>query len=77
MPGFDGTGPAGQGPMTGRAAGYCAMPLESNKYSTRQSKNMARAFPVSNAVPPYNTRQVPRRGCAGRGRKAGRKRGRF
>jgi len=24
MPGGDGTGPQGQGPMTGRAAGYCA-----------------------------------------------------
>jgi len=24
MPGGDGTGPRGQGPMTGRAAGYCA-----------------------------------------------------
>lgn len=24
MPGGDGTGPAGLGPMTGRAAGYCA-----------------------------------------------------
>ena len=24
MPGGDGTGPAGRGPMTGRAAGYCA-----------------------------------------------------
>ena len=24
MPGGDGTGPAGTGPMTGRAAGYCA-----------------------------------------------------
>lgn len=23
MPGFDGTGPAGQGPMTGRGMGYC------------------------------------------------------
>lgn len=23
MPGFDGTGPAGQGPMTGGARGYC------------------------------------------------------
>ncbi|MFH1415384.1 MAG: DUF5320 domain-containing protein [Elusimicrobiota bacterium] len=23
MPGFDGTGPVGIGPMTGRAAGYC------------------------------------------------------
>ncbi|MBN2210726.1 MAG: DUF5320 domain-containing protein, partial [Sedimentisphaerales bacterium] len=24
MPGGDGTGPAGFGPMTGRAAGFCA-----------------------------------------------------
>lgn len=24
MPRFDGTGPQGQGPMTGRGAGYCA-----------------------------------------------------
>ncbi|HDR15608.1 MAG TPA: hypothetical protein ENN79_09055 [Desulfobacteraceae bacterium] len=24
MPGFDGTGPAGYGPMTGRGRGYCA-----------------------------------------------------
>jgi len=26
MPGFDGTGPRGQGAMTGGARGYCAMP---------------------------------------------------
>jgi len=26
MPGFDGTGPRGQGPMTGGARGYCVMP---------------------------------------------------
>jgi hypothetical protein len=25
MPGFDGTGPRGQGPMTGRGEGYCAL----------------------------------------------------
>lgn len=25
MPGFDGRGPRGEGPMTGRAAGYCAV----------------------------------------------------
>jgi hypothetical protein len=28
MPGFDGTGPRGQGPMTGRGEGYCAIPLD-------------------------------------------------
>jgi hypothetical protein len=27
MPGFDGTGPRGQGPMTGRGGGYCAVKL--------------------------------------------------
>jgi hypothetical protein len=25
MPGFDGTGPQGKGPMTGRASGYCVL----------------------------------------------------
>ena len=25
MPGFDGTGPSGQGPMTGRSQGFCAL----------------------------------------------------
>ena len=25
MPGFDGTGPRGQGPLTGRGEGYCAV----------------------------------------------------
>jgi hypothetical protein len=29
MPGFDGTGPRGQGPMTGRGEGYCALVLPS------------------------------------------------
>jgi len=27
MPGFDGTGPRGMGPMTGGGRGYCAVPL--------------------------------------------------
>jgi hypothetical protein len=31
MPGFDGTGPAGMGPMTGRGRGYCVVPLNSTK----------------------------------------------
>ena len=29
MPRFDGTGPLGLGPMTGRGMGYCAIPLSS------------------------------------------------
>ena len=38
MPGGDGTGPMGAGPMTGRAAGYCAgygMPGYANSYGGR------------------------------------------
>jgi hypothetical protein len=27
MPGFDGTGPRGKGPMTGGGRGYCVVPL--------------------------------------------------
>jgi hypothetical protein len=27
MPGFNGTGPCGIGPMTGRGMGYCVIPL--------------------------------------------------
>ncbi|WP_072870317.1 DUF5320 domain-containing protein [Desulfofundulus thermosubterraneus] len=27
MPGFDGSGPRGAGPMTGRGQGYCIVPL--------------------------------------------------
>lgn len=29
MPGFDGTGPKGQGPFTGRGMGYCVIKLDS------------------------------------------------
>ena len=29
MPGYDGTGPEGQGAMTGGGSGYCFMPAES------------------------------------------------
>jgi len=35
MPGFDGTGPAGMGPMTGWGRGYCAMPGTGSLYRGR------------------------------------------
>jgi len=31
MPRFDGTGPRGMGPMTGRGMGYCAVPLSRSR----------------------------------------------
>ena len=37
MPGFDGTGPMGMGPMTGGGRGFCAVPLRTAwpSYATR------------------------------------------
>ncbi len=35
MPGFDGTGPMGMGPMTGGARGFCAMPYRPYGYGFR------------------------------------------
>jgi len=31
MPGFNGTGPRGMGPMTGRGMGYCIIPLSTQE----------------------------------------------
>lgn len=31
MPRFDGTGPRGKGPLTGRGLGYCIEPLNTKK----------------------------------------------
>ena len=31
MPGFDGTGPRGMGPMTGGGRGFCAIPLSGTR----------------------------------------------
>jgi len=45
MPRGDGTGPAGMGPMTGRAAGYCAgynMPGYMNPYGGRMGAGFGR-----------------------------------
>ena len=45
MPRGDGTGPAGMGPMTGRAAGYCAgynMPGYANPYGGRMGGGFGR-----------------------------------
>lgn len=41
MPGFDGTGPFGQGPMTGRGNGYCVVPVNYVNYP-----NPTRNYPI-------------------------------
>lgn len=38
MPGFDGTGPRGQGPFTGRGMGYCVIKLDSKDVENQRNK---------------------------------------
>ena len=49
MPGFDGTGPLGQGPMTGRGMGFCV--LQESKDSPGQAAGLAglQGTPISNS----------------------------
>lgn len=44
MPRFDGTGPGGQGPMTGRGNGYCAMRLPGPKQEIDYLRRQARVL---------------------------------
>ncbi|MGI6574302.1 MAG: DUF5320 domain-containing protein [bacterium] len=40
MPGFDGTGPRGQGSMTGRGFGFCVLP----RLRSPQGRTISRLF---------------------------------
>jgi len=87
MPGFDGTGPLGRGPMTGRGMGYCALSMPQFPVSAYPG-----GYGTSGYVPgPYNSGSYPRatapyygpipapfvrRRGMGRGRAWGRGRGR-
>ena len=44
MPGFNGTGPDGQGPMTGRAMGNCGQSSERSGFDRRNGDGCRRAF---------------------------------
>ncbi|MFQ6100948.1 MAG: DUF5320 domain-containing protein [Anaerolineae bacterium] len=89
MPGFDGTGPQGQGPMTGRGEGYCALVIpESGQapygYAGLQGTPVRLGAPVARPVLgtrfTYRLHPAVRRGRAfarGRGHGAGRGRGRW
>jgi Family of unknown function (DUF5320) len=44
MPRFDGTGPEGKGPMTGRGSGYCALPLKTKEQELQFLKNQERVL---------------------------------
>ena len=44
MPKYDGTGPNGKGPMTGRGSGYCIIPLNTNEQELEYLKNQEQAL---------------------------------
>ncbi len=44
MPGFDGTGPRGRGPMTGGGRGFCAVPLSAPQQELDFFKNQSQAL---------------------------------
>lgn len=44
MPKFDGTGPNGEGPMTGRGMGYCVIPLSTQEEELGYLKKRAEAI---------------------------------
>jgi hypothetical protein len=87
MPRFDGTGPQGEGPMTGRSEGYCAVKMpESGQapygYAGLQGTPVRLGTPATRSTPgarfARRLRLAMRRGrdrCAGRGR--GRRLGRW
>jgi len=44
MPTFDGTGPNGKGPMTGRGSGYCVIPLNTTEQEIDFLNNRTQAL---------------------------------
>jgi len=44
MPKFDGTGPSGKGPMTGRGGGYCVIPINTTEEELGFLKNQEQAL---------------------------------
>jgi hypothetical protein len=72
MPGFDGTGPRGQGPMTGRGEGYCAIELPAPGRVPRGYAGL-QGTPVR---PGYRFARLGGAFRRGRGRGAGRGKGR-
>jgi hypothetical protein len=82
MPGFDGSGPRGQGPMTGRGMGYCnpADATQTGAADPRAGYAPAQQRPVYGNAPVYGVGRggMPRGGGMGRCFGGGRRgRGRF
>lgn len=73
MPGFDGTGPMGMGPMTGGGRGYCAVPMTGD-YRSYQAAGVTNYMPSSYAYPygGFRMRRFFQFGMLGRRRGRGR-----
>ncbi len=41
MPNYDGTGPDGEGPMTGFGRGYCVIPISGSEHELNLLRNQA------------------------------------
>lgn len=50
MPGFDGTGPSGRGPMSGQGRGFCILRSSENSPGQLQGFAGLRGVPVSQTV---------------------------
>ena len=60
MPRFDGTGPRGEGPMTGRGEGYCALVLPSGEEGTPYGYAGVQGTPVRLGTPAFGPYSAPR-----------------
>jgi hypothetical protein len=47
MPGFDGTGPRGMGPMTGGGRGFCAVPIRTAWWPYRVPRSADYAYGIT------------------------------
>ena len=81
MPGFDGTGPQGRGPMTGKGMGFCVLKEPKDKTGQVEGFVGIQGMPVSQygqsyaTVRPMHGRGLGRGFGCGRGFRGGR--GRF
>ena len=53
MPGFDGTGPRGLGPITGGGRGFCVVPLSPSSPTYREKVGYLPTYDVRRVMPFY------------------------
>jgi hypothetical protein len=53
VPGFDGTGPMGMGPMTGGGRGFCAIPLSYGQPAYTGMRSYGPYAPPYYRIPPF------------------------